>query len=121
MKFTMVHTNINVADMERSISFYETALGLIEQRSHSPQDGSFRIVFMGDGVSSHLLELTWLRGKAGPYDLGDNESHVAFRVDDYAAAHALHEKMGCICYENNSMGLYFIEDPDGYWIEIVQK
>jgi lactoylglutathione lyase len=119
MKFTMTHTNINVADMARSIAFYEAALGMRELRSHSAQDGSFRIVFMGDGASSHLLELTWLRSKKEPYNLGDNESHVAFTVDDYTAAHALHEKMGCICYENKAMGLYFIEDPDGYWIEIV--
>jgi len=85
---------------------------------HKADDGSFEIVFLSDGSSPHQLELTWLRDKEGPYDLGDNESHIAFTVDDYNAAHARHEKMGCICYENNNMGLYFIEDPDGYWLEI---
>ena len=43
----------------------------------------------------------------------------AFRTEDFEAAHALHEKMGCICYENPAMGIYFINDPDGYWLEIV--
>ena len=65
------------------------------------------------------MELTWLRDKVGPYNLGDNESHIAFHVDDFGAAHALHESMGCICYENAAMGIYFIEDPDGYWMEIL--
>ena len=46
---------------------------------------------------------------------------MAFTVDDYAAAHAHHEEMGVICYENPSMGIYFIEDPDGYWLEILLK
>ena len=41
-------------------------------------------------------------------------------ADDYEAAHARHQEMGCICFENPDMGIYFIEDPDGYWIEIVR-
>ena len=43
----------------------------------------------------------------------------SFRTDDFAAAHALHEEMGCICFENPVMGIYFIQDPDGYWLEII--
>ena len=53
------------------------------------------------------------------YNLGDNTFHIAFEVDDYEKAHELHEKMGCICYENPEMGIYFINDPDGYWLEII--
>ena len=45
----------------------------------------------------------------------------AFAVEDMATAHKLHEEMGCICYENPAMGIYFIEDPDGYWLEIVPE
>ena len=119
MKFRMAHTNINVSDTEKSIGFYKKALGLEVKQSHMAADGSFRIAFLGDGESEHMLELTWLRDKEGPYNLGDNESHIAFASDDFAAAHALHERMGCICYENKGMGIYFIEDPDGYWLEIV--
>lgn len=65
------------------------------------------------------IELTWLREREEPYQLGDNESHIAFRTDDFRAAHEIHSKMGCICYENESMGIYFIEDPDGYWLEML--
>ena len=121
MKFTMAHTNINVLDLERSLAFYQKALGLEAVKRHASGDGGFELAFLSDGASSYQLELTWLRDKDAPYELGDNETHIAFVVDDYAAAHALHEEMGCICYENKAMGLYFIEDPDGYWLEIIPK
>lgn len=63
--------------------------------------------------------MTWLADRQEAYELGDNESHLAFITDDYEAAHKKHEEMGCICFENTSMELYFINDPDGYWIEIL--
>ena len=121
MKFTFAHNNINVVDLEKSIAFYREALGLEVIRQKEAADRSFKLVFMGDGITEHQLELTWLRdlGKDA-YDLGDNEIHIAFRVDDMEAAHKHHEEMGCICFENKAMGIYFIEDPDGYWSEIIQ-
>ena len=67
------------------------------------------------------FELTWLRDMDRPYDLGDNEIHLAFTVDDMDAALAHHKEMNCVCFENESMGIYFIEDPDGYWLEIVPE
>lgn len=118
MKFTLVHSNINVIDLEKSLAFYKKALGLEVVKRSKAGDGSFELVFVSDG-GNYQLELTWLRDKEGAYDLGDNESHIAFVTDDYEAAHALHEEMGCICYENTDMGLYFIVDPDGYWLEII--
>ena len=121
MKFTIAHTNLNVLDLEKSIEFYKKALGLDVERRKKAEDGSFELVFLSDGTSSHMIELTWLRDKDTPYELGDNESHIAFVADDYDAAYSLHKEMGCICYENTSMGLYFIEDPDGYWLEVVPK
>ncbi len=122
MKFTFAHNNINVVDLDKSIDFYRKALGLEVLRTKTAEDGSFKLTFMGDGVTEHQLELTWLRdlGKDA-YDLGDNEIHLAFAADDMEAAHALHEEMGCICFENPKMGIYFIEDPDGYWSEIIPK
>ena len=119
MKFKLVHTNINVCDLEKSLGFYKQALGMIEIRRRKADDGSFELVFISDESGRHQIELTWLRDKEGAYELGDNESHIAFIADDIKAAHELHEKMGCICYENKGMGLYFIEDPDGYWLEII--
>ncbi|MGE5607051.1 MAG: VOC family protein [Bacteroidota bacterium] len=106
-------------DLEKSINFYKEALGLKEVKRKEAADGSFILVFLGDETTSHRLELTWLRERKEPYDLGDNEIHLAFYVDDFEAAHELHRKMGCICYENERMGLYFINDPDGYWAEIL--
>ena len=120
MKFKFAHNNINVKNLDVSLKFYKEALGLEESSRIAPKDGSFIIVYLADEVGSqHKLELTWLRDWDRPYNLGDNEIHLAFTVDDFAAAHALHEKMGCICFENEKMGIYFITDPDGYWIEII--
>lgn len=120
MRFAFAHNNFNVRDLEKSLAFYQEALDLREIRRKEAQDGSFTIVFMEDAASSvHQLELTWLRDWDRPYNLGDNEFHLAFTVDDFDAAHKRHQEMGCICYENQAMGIYFISDPDGYWIEIV--
>ena len=119
MKFSFAHNNLNVYDLEKSLHFYSEALGLKETRRINAEDGSFTIVFLADDSTPHLLELTWLRDMDRAYNLGDNEFHLALRVDDFEAAHAKHKEMGCICYENPSMGIYFIADPDGYWIEIL--
>ncbi|MGL5312704.1 MAG: VOC family protein [Peptostreptococcaceae bacterium] len=119
MKFTFCHNNFNVLNLEKSLEFYEKALGLVETKRTNAEDGSFTLVFLGDGVNSHKLELTWLRDWDRPYNLGDNEFHLAFRVEDFDGAYKLHKEMGCICYENKEMGIYFIADPDNYWIEIL--
>lgn len=119
MKFAINHCNINVFDLNKSLAFYKEALGLVEVRRKEAQDGSFILSFLGDETTNFRIELTWLRDRKEPYNLGDNESHIAFVVDDYDAAYEHHKKMGCICYENTAMGLYFIEDPDGYWLEVL--
>jgi len=115
----MVHENYNVKDLDKSLAFYKEALGLTEKRRMVADDGSFIIVYIGNEESDFELELTWLRDWDRPYNLGDNEFHLAFVTDDYEKAYEKHKKMGCICYENPSMGIYFINDPDGYWLEIV--
>lgn len=119
MNFTFAHNNLNVYDLDKSLAFYKEALGLTVESTKTAPDGSFILTYLSDGVTPHLLELTWLRDMDRPYELGDNEIHLAFRVDDYEAALAKHKEMGCVCFENESMGIYFIEDPDGYWLEIV--
>ena len=117
--FKMIHQNFNVLDLEKSLAFYREALELKEVRRINAKDGSFIIVYLGDGVSDFQLELTWLRDRTEPYNLGDEEFHLAFRTDKFEEAHTLHEKMGCIAYENKEMGIYFLTDPDGYWLEVV--
>ena len=102
--FAFNHFNFNVTDLERSIAFYHDALGLEPVRRKEAADGSFILTFLGDGKTEFQLELTWLRDHPQKYDLGECE---------------FHEKLGCICYENPAMGIYFISDPDGYWIEII--
>ncbi|MDR2041118.1 MAG: VOC family protein [Tannerella sp.] len=114
------HFNFNVLDLERSLVFYDKALGLKETRRQTASDGSYVIVYLTDSRTDFLLELTWLRDHTAPYELGECEFHLCVRVPgDYEETRRYHREMGCICYENFEMGLYFIEDPDGYWIEIL--
>ena len=119
MLFKMIHENYNVRDLDASLAFYEKALGLREVRRNAHPKGDFIIVYVANDQADFELELTWLRDHPQPYDIGEEEFHLAFRTDDFAAAHALHEEMGCICFENPDMGIYFIQDPDGYWLEII--
>lgn len=121
MKFTFNHFNFNVLDLEKSLDFYEKALALKEVRRKEAKDGSFILVFLGDRETDFSLELTWMRDRTEPYDLGEQEYHLAMATDNYEEAFAKHEEMACIEYVNEAMGIYFITDPDGYWIEIVRK
>ncbi len=114
------HYNINVVDLQKSLDFYEKALGLKEVRRKDASDGSFTLVYIGEETTGFTLELTWLRDWDRAYNLGDNEQHLCMRVEnDYDEIREFHKKNGWVCYENESMGLYFINDPDGYWIEIL--
>ncbi|MDR1781617.1 MAG: VOC family protein [Bacilli bacterium] len=121
MKFTYVHNNINVVNLDKSIAFYQKALNLKidEDSTINAEDGSFKIIYLKPQAGTNLIELTWLRDFDRPYNLGDNEFHMAFVVDDFEEAKKLHQEMNCIVYENHDMGIYFIADPDGYWIEIL--
>ena len=121
MNFKMIHENYNVLNLEKSLTFYEKALGLKEKHRITSPDGSFQIVYIANEQSDFELELTWLKDRTEPYNLGECEFHLAFQTDDFEAAHSLHEEMGCICFENKEMGIYFITDPDGYWLEIVPQ
>ena len=121
MKFTFCHNNFNVLNLENSLEFYKKALGLKEVKRMNAEDGSFTLVYLGDGTTTHQLELTWLRDWDRPYNLVDNEFHLALEVEDFDKAYELHKEMGCICFENKEMGIYFIADPDNYWIEIIPK
>ena len=119
MKAKMIHRCIHVLDLGASLAFYERALGLAVQRRMGPDDGSWENVFLGNEKTDFQVELTWNRGRTEPYDNGGRDTHLAFEVDDMDAARALHEEMGCVCFVNERMGIYFIEDPDGCWLVIL--
>jgi len=118
---TISHCNINVTNLDNSIAFYEKALGLSICQEKLAEDGSFKLVYLSDGKSDFQIELTWLKDHPQAYNLGENKSHICLVVDDYQATYQFHKELGCICFENKKMGLYFIEDPDGYWWEIIPK
>ncbi len=119
MKAKMIHENIHVLDLEKSLAFYQEALGLELKRTVGPEDGSWSLSYLGNDTTDFELELTWNDGHIEPYDNGSDDTHLAFEVDDFDEAHALHMKMGCIVHENRDMGIYFITDPDGCWLEIL--
>ena len=111
------HFNLNVRDLQRSLDFYAEALDLHPVRERSTD--SYKLVYLGDGISDFTLELTWLFDRTEPYDLGEQEFHLALIASDYEAAYAKHQAMGCVCQPDGGR-FYFIEDPDGYWIEILR-
>ncbi len=121
MKAKMVHRCIHVLDLEKSLAFYKQALGLDVIREMGPEDGSWSNTYLVNEQSPFEIELTWNRGRTEPYANGGRDTHIAFAVDDIAAYRKLHEEMGCIVFDNPRMGLYFIADPDGSWIEILPE
>lgn len=121
MKGRMIHECIHVLDLEKSLEFYDKALGLKPIRRIGPDDGSWQLVFLGNDTTDFELELTWNRDRTEPYDNGGEDTHLAFVVPDIDEARALHKAMDCITFENHDMGIYFITDPDGCWLEILPE
>lgn len=117
MRFS--HFNFNVLDLERSLKFYDESLGLKPVKEKVAEDGSYKLVYLGDGKTDFTLELTWLKDRTEPYNLGECEFHLAFTTDKYDEIYQKHKDMGIVIFENEKMGIYFIVDPDGYWIEIL--
>ena len=113
MKFTFYHNNINVLDLEKSVAFYQKALGLAITREKEADDGSFKLVFLGDEDTPHLLELTWLRDMDRPYTWATTNSILPCGQMTWKRHMHFMKRWGCICFENPDMGIYFINDPDG--------
>ena len=122
MNFNFAHVNFNVIDLDKSIAFYQEALGLEIAKRLDFEERGFTLVYMKDSKSNFTLELTYLKNWPNDkYNLGDEEFHLAFEVEDLEAARAKHEAMGCVKFVNEEMGIYFISDPDGYWLEIISS
>jgi lactoylglutathione lyase len=122
-----IHTMVRVMDEARSLAFYKTAFGLdVADRLDFPD---FTLVYLSNSESPYEVELTINKGRIEPYTLGDGYGHVAFVVDDLDAEHRRFEAEGLKprkIVEFNKDGkliarFFFVEDPDGYKIEVLQK
>ncbi|HLP98813.1 MAG TPA: lactoylglutathione lyase [Sideroxyarcus sp.] len=124
----ILHTMLRVGDLERSISFYTDVLGMKELRRSEYPEGKFTLAFLGyqSEADGAVLELTYNWG-VDSYELGTAYGHIAIEVDDAAAACArVRSKGGTVIKEPGSLRpgsrpIAFIKDPDGYYIEFIQK
>lgn len=119
MNSTAIHFCTHVLDLEKTMDFYERALDMKETHRMGPEDGSWVNVYMSAPGDDFEFEFTWNRGRTEPYNNCGDGAHVAFRVEDFDAMYDRHKEMGCIIRENKPMGLYFIADPEGTWLEIL--
>jgi len=124
----ILHTMLRVGDLQRSIDFYTQVLGMRLLRKNDYPDGKFTLAFLGYGDESEeaVIELTYNWGVES-YDLGNGYGHIALEVDDvYEATTAIHERGGKILRDAGPMNagttiIAFVEDPDGYPIELIGK
>lgn len=124
----ILHTMIRVGDLGRSLRFYTEVLGMRLLRKHDYPDGRFTLAFVGYGPESEtaVIELTHNWDTAA-YDLGNGFGHIALEVDDAAAAcDEIRSRGGKVVREAGPMKhgttvIAFVEDPDGYRIELIQK
>lgn len=125
LKSKMLHTCVRVMNLEKSLKFYEEALGLKEKERKDFPEGKFTLVYLGNELADHELELTYNYDQEQPYDIGNGYGHIAVAVEDLEASREKHIEMGI--ETTKLMGLpgtkasyYFITDPDGYKIEVMR-
>ena len=124
----LLHTMLRVGDLDRSIDFYRNVLGMKLLRRKDYPDGKFTLAFVGYGDESDntVIELTYNWG-TDSYDLGEGYGHIAIEVDDvYEAVDELRNRGGKVIREAGPMNagttiIAFIEDPDGYPIELIGR
>lgn len=125
MKYKLVHACIRVVNLERSMKFYEEALGLQEISRREFPEYKFSLVYLSDEDKNFEIELTYNYDQEKPYELGNGFSHFALTVEGLEESHKKHKEMG---YEVTDLkGLpgskpmyYFVSDPDGYKIEVIR-
>lgn len=124
----ILHTMLRVGDLDRSVNFYTEVLGMKELRRQEYPAGEFTLAFLGygDEATNTVLELTYNWG-VSTYEKGTAYGHMAFEVDDvYAACEQMKTRGAKILREAGPMNagttiIAFIEDPDGYAIELIGK
>lgn len=122
----ILHTMLRVGDLQRSVDFYTNVLGMKLLRQKDYPDGKFTLAFVGygDEKDEAVLELTY-NWDTDRYDLGDGYGHIALEVEDvYEAAERIRERGGKVIREPGPMNagstiIAFVEDPDGYPIELL--
>ncbi len=123
----LLHTMLRVGNLEQSLNFYCTSLGMTLLRQKDYPGGEFTLAFVGYGDESDntVLELTYNWGKES-YTLGDAYGHIAIGVDDiYATCEQIRTQGGKVTREpgpmkHGSTVIAFVEDPDGYKVELIQ-
>lgn len=126
MAIKMLHTCIRVKDLEKSLKFYEDALGLIVTRKKDFLDHKFTLVYLSSEIGGYEIELTYNYDVENPYEVGNGFSHTAIGVDKLEDFREKHIALG---YEVTALkGLpgqapryYFVTDPDGYKVEIIRN
>jgi lactoylglutathione lyase len=124
----LLHTMLRVGDLERSLRFYTEVLGMTLLRRHDYPEGKFTLAFVGYGPETEqaAIELTYNWG-TDRYEVGTGFGHVALEVPDAAAACAeIKQRGGVVTREagpmkHGSTVIAFVQDPDGYKIELIQK
>lgn len=124
----LLHTMLRVGDLDRSIAFYTEVLGMRLLRRHDYPEGNFTLAFVGfqDEAEGAVIELTHNWGVES-YELGNGYGHIALEVPDaYAACEAIKARGGRVTREAGPMKhgttvIAFVEDPDGYKIELIQS
>ncbi len=124
----ILHTMLRVGDLERSLTFYTQVLGMKLLRRHDYPEGKFTLAFVGyqDEAAGAVIELTYNWG-VDRYELGGGFGHIAIEVDDaYRACEDVKRLGGKVAREagpmkHGSTVIAFVEDPDGYKIEFIQK
>ncbi|QEY23163.1 lactoylglutathione lyase [Neisseria animalis] len=124
----MLHTMLRVGNLEKSLDFYQNVLGMKLLRQHDYPEGKFSLAFVGYGEETEhtVIELTY-NWDTDHYDLGTGYGHIAIEVDDaYHACELVKQKGGKVTREAGPMMhgttvIAFVEDPDGYKIEFIQK
>ncbi len=124
MNFEFTHTCIRVFDLEKSIKFYEKALNL--KINYRKKFSDFELVYLTDEGRKHEIELTYNFDTKEAYNIGNGYSHIAFYIEDIDKAHEYHKSLGYEVTDVKQLSkdvakIYFITDPDGYKVELIQK
>lgn len=122
-----IHSMIRVSERERSIDFYEKAFDLSVANIFDFE--GFTLIYLANDETDFEIELTVNKGQSGPYDLGNGYGHIAFSVDDINGEHERMSSLGFLPGDVKSLDhngkklatFFFLEDPDGYKIEILQR